>query len=510
MPIPATDENPSARKRTILLYTAMFIVAAVAAWALDVGLFVHLRLIANEAYVDVGDSPILTVDAVAAINAYPPRRLVGCLPIASKQMRTAILQALGSRRPPGDLEEWTNVLPALLNLFSKSTDRYERIALWRAIVNAPRISDADVESVFAFVENRLSDEEHWWTLCCQLLATIVREHPDQKPRVLQVLERSLRITEPAESQLTLSQLATLAPESLAAAAAARVCSQSLDLRWFPSDMARIVQRHPALADELLAGTDHQQAVVLKVAYESNWFGPAPDQRGDRRAWLTPDRLSRMKSKALALLDDADEGRFGAACSFLSQWSEFAVPLFDVAKKATGKRRGRAIESAQSAAHRRGLKEEEEFLADRLPELLAWLDDDDADVRQSVLISLNLSFPPNKDWLKRQRTGPDAPGVAAYRKLLDKYPGKHDYVCLTVLANATPHLDLCDVDRVAAALGRAIVEFRNGKSGAMATQGPFDASHRRLFDDIAKYPDPPAVRRTLDLYRSLIAEGVIRQ
>ena len=503
------NEKSPARTRTVLLYIAAFAVAAFAAWAFDVPLLVHLRLIANEAYIDDGNSPSLTVDDVAVINAYPPRRLVGCLTIASKQMRRVILQALRSRRLPGDPNDWTDVLPILLNQFSKSTDRFERIALWQVIINVPRFSDADVESVFTFVENRLSDEDHWWTLCCQLLDTIVREHPDQKTRVLQVLERSLKITEPAESQITLSRLATLAPESLAAAAAARDCSRSLDLSWPSSHIEQIVQRQPHLADELLAGTGHQQAVVLKVADESNYFVRSPDQWSDRRAWITRDRLTRMKSIALALLNDADEGRFDAACSFLSQWSEFAEPLFEAARRTTGRRRSRAIISANYAADRRGLMEDERFLANHLPELLIWLDDDDADVRQSVLNSLHLSFPPNKDWLKRQRIGPDAPGVAACRKLLDKYPGKHDYACLTVLANATPHLDLRDVDRVAAALGRSIVEFRNGKSGAMASQGPFDANHRRLLDDIAKYPDRPAVRRTLDLHRSLIADSLIR-
>jgi hypothetical protein len=104
------------------------------------------------------------------------------------------------------------------------------------------------------------------------------------------------------------------------------------------------------------------------------------------------------------------------------------------------------------------------------------------------------YPPGTEWLKRYRTGADAPVVVASRRML---------------ADETPELDPQAPERVAAALERTLQEMkRRFNHSSDKPQGELAEVHRRLFDKLARYADRPAVRQAVDLRRNLESDGVL--
>jgi hypothetical protein len=224
---------------------------------------------------------------------------------------------------------------------------------------------------------------------------------------------------------------------------------------------------------------------------------------------------RMKTKALALLATppvaAHESSFAAACRFLSYLPESAVPLFDAARRSRGKRRAVALDAAASAARRQNATDRSQFVMEHMSELLTWLREDDAEVQLAVQRILFNDFFTDDDGQWRRRSGLDSDVriVAACRQILDAYPGRLDFSCLLVIADASPELDPGDVERVAAALERNLLVFQtNYERTSFKPQGALDPTYVQFFDRLGKYRDRPTVRRILEIRRSLEADGVI--
>src|SRR3954451_11304421 len=103
----------------------------------------------------------MTVDTVAELSAYPPRRLVRGLRVPSSQMQMIIWLTLINRRSHDDPSLWTGVLPALLRAFRETETQDQKIKAWMAILSDPQIFAEDVETVFHFVDQQLAESEHW-------------------------------------------------------------------------------------------------------------------------------------------------------------------------------------------------------------------------------------------------------------------------------------------------------------------------------------------------------------
>jgi len=505
MPTKSPDPKPTSSKRTILWTALLLAFLAGLAWKFDVYLMLRLRMIADEAFAGGRETPAMSSEAVAELNAYSPQRLIRGLSIRSDRVREIVFLTLVHRREKFTPGAWAGVLPALLDAFRDSPSRELKIRAWQAIGVVPEIRADDVAPIFHFVDAHLTDEERWWEVCAYLLAAVILDQPDSRPQSLERFDRALSVIDSADLQDSLRRLGEVAPDSPEAAATAKALTLKAEPRWRVL-FRTILERQPALVDDLVDGSTSQQRAVFIAAFEALNARTSP-------SWLPPARLDHMKAKAMRVIADAavDLRDFIAAARFLSRFSDSAEELFAVALKSKGRRRAEALTWSYAAA---GPETPlgERFLEAHLATFLDALLDDDPWVRQSVLnafapflTALHLE----SNWLKRHRTGVDAPLVAAFRRLLEKYPGRYDLQCLTVLIDAASDLDPRDVDRAAAALEREVLEMQiNYDRTQIKPQGELAPVHRLLFDRLAKHRDRPSVRRAIDLRRKLEAEGIL--
>jgi hypothetical protein len=507
------ESKPASSKRSIVLSVAFLVLVAVVVWAFDGLLLFKLRMIANDAYAD-RKYPMLTVDAVNELNEYSPKRLARFLSIPSTQVRTVASMAIAMRRLDPDPKAWIGVAPALLRFYRDSEEGYARARVAHTVALLPLVPREDVEAVFAYAEEEIAAAKPEWTVVASVLETIAVAHPELKQRVLETLVRALPKTTDLERKDAFTRIMRFAKDSPEAVEALRwACHDGMLGYLRPELESSLVRRNPGLIDELLEGTRTQRLSVLSMAsHDLQWQGAVTKDSKERTALWTPTRIDAVRRKAIPFLDPKSklegDSEIDAAFGVVSTFPDGATLLMDAAKKSPGKRRARALYMAHSSANRLGLPEGERILTPYLPLVLTWLLEDDADVMYAARSWFYGNFP-ERAWFKAQSTGPDSPIVVAFRKLLDKDKGNHEYACLTVLEKSGPEIDPRDVDRISAALERALMMMKtNLERTGVRPQGSIDVVHERLFERLKKQADRPATKKVLALRQQLLDEGIV--
>lgn len=514
---PVVVVPPAPSKRAIILSLGIVALLAIVFWACDGFLLVRVRAIANEAHAKSPSNPLLTVDDVDALDAYPPRRLSQCLWVPSVQMRTVLCLAIGRRQTWKDSESWVGVVPALLKAFRESNDPDFQITVMQPLLSMTFIPPEDVSEILRFADEQLSANAPSWMICAHLLSVAAESVPDQRSNVLETFKRSLDV--PVAQYESMRRLARLAPSSSEAADAVRAYTRSYPpTRGYAGtpEMRAIVLRQPALIDELLGGTTNQQLAVLGLAADDLFNITTalkdPATFGRRPSWLTPDRLQRMRGCALDLsrrtndrdvLENPD-----ALYGFLRYWHDGPELLFDLARKATGKNRALALRYSAFGANLRPKSSARQFFASIMPHLMQWLNDGDVETRRAALFIL--SNPYEAEWLKQQPKESKDALLAACRKTLDQSPGDYDFVSVSLMAGLVDEFDAADADRIAAAIERGLLVLKQGyERTGFKPQGAIHEVHRRLFDRLGQFETRPGVARAVKLRRNLEEEGIAR-
>jgi hypothetical protein len=508
---------PPSRKKSVLLSVGFLLFLAAVAWFFDGWLLVRLRMIAAETFsAERASNPMLSVDAVHELLAYPPKRLARFLSTPADQIRSVICLSLEGRRGVNDPDQWTGVLPALLSLAKETEDdelrRRALMAAWHVNV----IPDADVETAFQFADERIAAPNDQWPLASKLLETVAGSHPDLVPRVLQTLERSLVLGTKLDLNETLRRLARVAPGSKEAAAAVLAILAlpfpNMDRELEIRRLEEILTNQPALLDELARGSLNQRlaAYAFVLKYRNPEAPAALPRSTPARATWPQDRIALMERTAADFLDSSVPNELDPEDAFrlLAGSSDGPERLFEAAKMMKGRRRASAVSSALAAARSRKPPLGERFFVERLPTMTAWTNEDDRFIQHAVL-TFSGPWPGDLHWLKSQRTGPDSPIVGAARGLLERHPSRFDYLAMAVFADAGPLAER-DVETVVAALDRLMEDFEtNFEWSSVKPQGSLTEAHAKLFDLLNDHSTRPSVRKLFERRRNLEVEGILR-
>ena len=505
----AEGETPASRKRATWLSIGFIVAVGIVVWAFDGVLLFKLRMIANEAYTE-RNYPMLSVDAVNELEGYAPRRLAKFVAFPSTQISTVSCMAIGIRRDVRDSDAWVGVVPALLKAHRDSDNDYFKLKVTHTLDVIPVHPKVDREFVFAYSRALLASGGGDSTAVAAVLSSIAFVDPSDRQRALAELAAWLPKESDHKRKQLLDRILRIDPESSEAADAVRWASRDVPYHHFPN-LKPVFAKHGSLFDDLLNGTRSQQISAFMLTY--TFFGV---NITDGVYWgsialkdLSPSQCDLLERTALGYLErdlNMTPTEYGAVFGCLSRFPLGPKTLLEHARRAKGTRRAYALSAATGGV--RELKLGEAVLAPYLPDALAWLDGDDRDVHKAVFGMIH-EYPSDSSWFKPQKTGIDAPIVEACRRFLDKHPGRHDFSCLTILANATPEIGSRDVDRIAAALDRAMTMMTsNFERTGIRPQGSIDELHEKLYGRLKKHAARPAAQKALELRQRLLDEGIV--
>jgi hypothetical protein len=506
----ATEVKPASSKRSIILSVVFLVLVAVVVWAFDGVLFFKLRMFANEAYAD-RNYPMLTIDAVNELRGYSPKRLSRFLSFPSTKIRAIACMAIGARHELRDPFEWVGVAPALLKAHRDTDDHYVRLRIASSLELMPIYPDEDREFVFKFSQELLAADGGDSTAVVAAMSTIAVVDPSQRQRCLSALAAWLPKESDHERKELLKRIVHIDPGSAEAADAVRWACRDVPYYHFPN-FKSVFEKHPSLFDDLLKGTRSQRFSAFLLSY--SFFGV--NVPGGGGGWglidlakVSSSQRELVKRTALEHLErdpDMTATECIAVFGCLRQFPEGPKTLLEHAKHTKGTRRAYALSAGTAGV--RDLKLGEALLLPYVTDALSWLNDDDRDVHQAVFALIH-DYPGDPSWFKSQKMSVDAPIVEACRRFLDKHPGRHDFSCLTILANATPEIDPRDVERIAKPLQAALLGMKtNFERTRYRPQGYIDALHETLFARLKKHADRPVARKVLDLRQQLLDEGIV--
>jgi hypothetical protein len=504
------------RWRFVPVYLALVAVVAAAAWGMDAWLLARLRIIATDTFTSGhANYPQLFPDGSEELNQYPPCRLAAFLSFPSPQIRATVCLSLGERWVEPSTEGWEGVVPKLLTRMNGDGDAVVRNCAREALARVPYIPPVDEDAVVAFVEGPTPNDDDARALRTGLVIKACESNPARLSWAVAFFDRWLASKEVKDRRTAFQQLLTIAPDAPETLAAFRRLMEAGDPDGIAAGGgASMFRRQPQLVDAFIGGNEAQRMLVLKIALQEVQSQPLqrhPDGRIRSMSQVflfSPSQMERLQSVAMTVLvENKTEGAVRTGLEFLQRAPDGAALLMNAARKARGLARSLAILRVRDALRgSTNALEETGFLDD----LLRWLREDDAQVRDSVIAVLDGGG--DREWLARQKTGHDAVIVEACRRTLDRFPSQQDFRCLDILFQAAPALRDDDVDRIADALCRSFERFERehgeknyAKKGLKYGTIHGDELQRRMTTAQTKRP---AVTRFLERRRKLESKGIL--